>query len=86
MSARRIYCPAFCKQRGWFSGEYPVSADVLDTLNSGSRSTEPMTAVIRHFGAMPLPVSSSIAFLFLGRCDSPMPRSTFGALVNWMFS
>jgi hypothetical protein len=30
---------------------------------------------------MPLPVSSSIAFLFLGRCDSPMPRSTFGAFL-----
>ena len=44
----------------------------------------PRTGVL-EFGAMPFPISSSIAFLFLGRCDSSMPRSPFGALVNWMF-
>jgi hypothetical protein len=36
--------------------------------------------------AMPFPLSSFIAFSFLGRCDNPMPRRTFGALVNWMLS
>ena len=41
---------------------------------------------VLEFGAMPFTISSFIAFLFLGRCDSSMPRSTFGALVNWMFS
>ena len=50
-----------------------------------SRSEHTRTGGLQ-FGAMPLPISSSIAFLFLGRCDSPMPRSTFGALVNWTFS
>jgi hypothetical protein len=39
-----------------------------------------------QFSAMPLPLSSFIAFSFLGRCDNPMPRRTFGALVNWMLS
>jgi hypothetical protein len=33
-----------------------------------------------QFSAMPLPLSSFIAFSFLGRCDNPMPRKTFGAL------
>jgi hypothetical protein len=50
-----------------------------------SRSEHTRTGGLQ-LGAMPLPISSSIAFLFLGRCDSPMPRSTFGALVNWTFS
>lgn len=39
-----------------------------------------------QFGAMPLSVSSLIAFSFFDRCASPMPRNTFGALVNWMLS
>ena len=39
-----------------------------------------------QLGAMPLSVSSLIALLFFDRCASPMPRSTFGALVNWMLS
>ena len=33
--------------------------------------------------ALPFPVSSLIACSFFDRCVSPMPRSTFGALVNW---
>ena len=37
-------------------------------------------------GAMPFSASSFSAFLFLASCVSPMPRSTFGALVNWMLS
>ena len=40
----------------------------------------------RQLGAMPLSVSSLIAFSFFDRCASPIPRSTFGALVNWMLS
>src|SRR5207249_2924826 len=36
--------------------------------------------------AMPLSISSFIAFPFLERCANPMPRRTFGALVNWMLS
>ena len=35
---------------------------------------------IPQSGAMPLSVSSLIAFSFFDRCASPMPRSTFGAL------
>ena len=35
---------------------------------------------------IPLSISSFVAFSFLGRCDNPMPRRTFGALVNWMLS
>lgn len=35
---------------------------------------------------MPLFVSSLIAFSFFDRCASPMPRSTFGAFVNWILS
>ena len=37
-------------------------------------------------GAMPLSASSLSAISDLDRCSSPMPRSTWGALVNWMFS
>src|SRR5262245_11821506 len=37
-------------------------------------------------GAIPLSASSLIAFSFFDRSDMPMPRSTFGALVNWMLS
>src|SRR5262249_39592519 len=37
-------------------------------------------------GAMPLSLSSFIASLFFDRWVSPIPRSTFGALVNWMLS
>jgi hypothetical protein len=33
-------------------------------------------------GPMPLSLSSLIACSFFDKCDSPMPRSTFGALVN----
>lgn len=35
-----------------------------------------------QFGAMPLSASSLIAASFFDRCASPMPRNTFGALVN----
>jgi hypothetical protein len=41
----------------------------------------PMRAFL-HFGAMPLSASSLIAASFFDRCASPMPRNTFGALVN----
>jgi hypothetical protein len=37
-------------------------------------------------GAMPLSASSFMAFGFLPRWVSPMPRSTLGALENWMLS
>jgi hypothetical protein len=37
-------------------------------------------------GAIPFSASSLIAFAFLARCASPMPRNTFGVLENWMLS
>src|SRR5437899_3339579 len=37
-----------------------------------------------HSGAIPFSASSFFALSFLSRL-SPMPRSTCGALVNWMF-
>jgi hypothetical protein len=40
----------------------------------------------RQPGAMPLSASSLTAASVFDRCASPMPRSTCGALVNWMFS
>ena len=36
--------------------------------------------------AMPFSASSLRAFSFLVSRESPMPRSTLGALVNWMLS
>src|SRR5882724_9912861 len=48
---------------------------------SGGYST-----ALLHFGAMPLSVSSLIAFSFFDRCGNPIPRSTLGALVNWILS
>jgi hypothetical protein len=36
--------------------------------------------------AMPFSANSFFALSFLVSCVSPMPRSTFGALVNWMLS
>ena len=39
-----------------------------------------------QLGAMPLSFNSLSACLFFDRCDSPMPRSTCCALVNWMLS
>jgi hypothetical protein len=39
-----------------------------------------------QLGAMPLSVSSLIAFAFFDKGASPMPRNTFGALLNWMLS
>jgi hypothetical protein len=39
-----------------------------------------------YFGAMPFVVSSLIACSFFDRWVNPMPCSTLGALVNWMFS
>jgi hypothetical protein len=35
-----------------------------------------------QLGAMPLSVSSLIAVWFFDRCAKPIPRNTFGALVN----
>ncbi len=37
-------------------------------------------------GAMPLAASSCIARSVLVRCANPIPRSTFGALENWISS
>ena len=37
-------------------------------------------------GAIPFSVSSLIAASFFDRCESPMPRNTCGALVNWMLA
>jgi hypothetical protein len=42
----------------------------------------PTASAMSQSGAMPLAVSSLIAFSFFDRCVSPMPRSTFAALVN----
>ncbi len=50
------------------------------TLLRTSRSG-PLSAFL-HFGAMPLSESSLSAVSFFARCASPMPRNTFGALVN----
>ncbi len=36
--------------------------------------------------AMPFSANSFLAFLFLAKCIRPMPRSTLGALVNWILS
>ena len=54
-------------------------------LEDDPSSNHAMTVGLQ-FSAMPLPLSSFIAFSFLGRCDNPMPRKTFGALVNWTLS
>ena len=54
-------------------------------LEDDPSSNHAMTVGLQ-FSAMPLPLSSFIAFSFLGRCDNPMPRKTFGALVNCTLS
>jgi hypothetical protein len=36
--------------------------------------------------AMPFSANSFLAFSFLVKCIRPMPRSTLGALVNWILS
>jgi hypothetical protein len=54
-------------------------------LEDDPSSNHAMTVGLQ-FSAMPLPLSSFIASSFLGRCDNPMPRKTFGALVNWTLS
>ncbi len=48
-------------------------------LEDDPSSNHAMTVGLQ-FSAMPLPLSSFIAFSFLGRFDNPMPRKTFGAL------
>jgi hypothetical protein len=61
-------------------------------LSEHSASYSPFTGGSRlrfpgsYSGAMPFSVSSSTARLFFDRCVNPMPRGTFGALVNWTFS
>jgi hypothetical protein len=35
---------------------------------------------------MPFSANSFFAFSFLAKCVRPIPRSTLGALVNWMLS
>jgi hypothetical protein len=47
---------------------------------AGAGATQPQS------GAIPFSASSLIAFAFLARCASPIPRNTFGALENWMLS
>ena len=39
-----------------------------------------------YSSAMPFSASSFFALSFLPRCIRPMPRSTLGALVNWILS
>ena len=53
-------------------------------LPSCLRCGSPALAI--QSGAMPLSVSSLTALAFFDRWVSPMPRSTFAALVNWMLS
>jgi len=43
-------------------------------------------ALQSSFGVMPFRANSFFAFSFLAKCASPIPRSTLGALLNWMFS
>ena len=46
-------------------------------------------AVIKYqtySSAMPFSANSFFAFSFLAKCIRPMPRSTLGALVNWILS
>src|SRR5512147_1620258 len=52
----------------------------------GELARRPPLSTFLQFGPMPLFVSSLIAFSFFDRCASPMPRSTFGAFVNWILS
>jgi hypothetical protein len=65
-----------------FAAPLPKKLPSSNRVSSG-RAT---AMALRQFGTMPLSVSSLIAFSFFDRCASPMPRSTFGALVNWMLS
>ena len=39
-----------------------------------------------YSSAMPFSANSFFAFSFLAKCIRPIPRSTLGALVNWMLS
>jgi hypothetical protein len=65
---------ALWSSRGYFSADFVFG------------SAEWRLLVRRYFGAMPFPVSSLNAFSFFDRCANPIPRRTFGALVNWMLS
>ena len=69
----------------FISGLLVVAKSQDAKLEDDPSSNHAMTVGLQ-FSAMPLPLSSFIAFSFLGRCDNPMPRKTFGALVNWTLS
>ena len=59
---------------------YPLL--ILSHIMRGThRQGGPLSAFLQ-FGAMPLSISSLIALSFFDRCANPMPRNTFGALVN----
>jgi hypothetical protein len=73
----------FRPARRLFHGFSLLSQDAK--LEDDPSSNHAMTVGLQ-FSAMPLPLSSFIASSFLGRCDNPMPRKTFGALVNWTLS
>jgi hypothetical protein len=60
--------------------------DILITVVANLSTACAKPTVALQFGAMPLPLSSLIALSFFGRCVNPIPRNTFGALVNWMLS
>ena len=60
-----------------------VSFDLKLTLTQ--RSSAQLRGT-NYSAAMPFSANSFFALSFLARCVRPMPRSTLGALVNWMLS
>jgi hypothetical protein len=54
----------------------------LGAISTAAPGVVTVATVMRQCGAMPLAVSSLIAFAFFDKCVSPIPRSTFAALVN----
>jgi hypothetical protein len=64
---------------------------VLDRLERMERrlgllTAERESADYDELTAIPFSASSFIALSFLVKCVNPMPRSTLGALVNWILS
>ena len=79
--ARLTPSPTLPRKRGREQTEFAARAEFhskIDRVQSNGELPQP--------GAIPLSLSSLTAFAFFDRCASPIPRSTFGALVNWMFS
>jgi Leucine carboxyl methyltransferase len=54
----------------------------LGAISTAAPGVVTVATVMRQCGAMPLAVSSLIAFAFFDKCANPIPRSTFAALVN----